>query len=97
LFRWKPAATVDLDLVSARLRTLVEGIAGARALTIGAGLGLSGPSGFDFGLTVDFDDEAAYQRYREHPLHQRLLTEVLVPSAETISAIQLPIAPAGRG
>lgn len=91
LFRWKGDANVDVAACIQELRDIVAEVPGATALAAGEGLGLSGPTGFDFGLTADFDDVDAYQQYREHPRHQRLLQTVLVPAAETISAVQIEI------
>jgi hypothetical protein len=91
LFRWKDGASVDPGAVADELRAIVAATDGAFDLVVGVGLGLSGPSGFDFGLTADFVDEAAYLAYRQSPDHQRLLAEVLVPASETISAIQLSL------
>ena len=81
----------DLEGIKHTLERIVADTAGAGGLVVGTGLGLSGPSGFDFGLSADFDNEESYLAYRHSAAHQRLLTETLIPAAEAISAIQLEL------
>lgn len=38
-----------------------------------------GGDDFDFVLVVDFDDEAAYQRYLNNPTHMRVVNELIRP------------------
>jgi len=36
----------------------------------------------------DFDDEAGYLHYRDHPAHRRVITELIAPVLASRSAIQ---------
>lgn len=43
---------------------------------------------FDYVVVGDFADAQAYLVYRDHPVHQQLITEVLAPLIAERSAVQ---------
>ncbi len=87
LFRWKPEATdAAKERVAAELSALPGKIPQVRAYHLGSDAGLV-PGNADFALTADFDDQAAYLAYRNHPEHQAVLQEAINPIvAERVSA-----------
>ena len=88
LFQWAAGQQPDLDHVGALLAILVDEHHGT--LQTGSSLSLS-PGTFDYGLTADFPDEAAYQAYRTDARHRRLMEEILRPAASNIVAVQIDL------
>ena len=43
----------------------------------------------DFGIVAVFDDLADYELYRDHPEHQRIIKEILVPNLTSRTCVQL--------
>lgn len=50
---------------------------------------------YHFGLSMVFDNEAAYQLYNEHPAHQAFVAERWVP--EVAEFMEIDYQPLGRG
>lgn len=89
LFRWKPEMSRDdLDAVAEGLGALPGLIGEIRSYEFGADLGIS-PGNFDFAVVADFDDEDDYRTYLEHPTHQRVIHERIVPFLLERAAVQL--------
>lgn len=79
LFQWTASATAaQRAAVRDGLRALPARVPAIRALSVGADAGLA-PDNFDCAAIVDFDGEADYLVYREHPAHQRLIAELIAP------------------
>ncbi len=57
---------------------------------IGHDLGLA-EGNFDFAVVGDFADQAAYEAYRDHPEHQRIIADVIRPAITDRSALQFEI------
>ena len=88
LFRLHADATVVqrqnmLDALSA----LPDQINQVRDYRIGPDAGLA-DGNFDFAVTADFDNQADYEIYRDHPAHQHAVTECVRPIAEQRVAVQ---------
>ena len=87
--RLRPDA--DLDLLEAGLeglRALVGGrIEGLLSLQCGRDAGLR-EGNWDFAITADLTDEAAYRRYDEDEEHNRLRRENFGPVSEQIVRVQ---------
>ncbi len=47
---------------------------------------------WDFVVVADFDDEAGYLTYRDHPAHQALIADLLQPIVAHRAGIQYQIA-----
>jgi hypothetical protein len=87
LFRFAPGTTAE------QIRALADGLAGLPAAIpsirwYGFGPDLALREGAaDFALVADFDDEAGWRKYLEHPAHARLVAELLEPiMGERVSA-----------
>jgi hypothetical protein len=48
---------------------------------------VSAKNDYAFGFSMEFADEAAYQRYNEHPAHVRFVKEHWVPEVEAFLEI----------
>jgi hypothetical protein len=80
LVRWVEGTTRDaMQAIADAFNELPNEIEEIRAVHVGSDLGISRPDNFDFAVTVDFEDEASYLAYREHPAHQRIVTELVAP------------------
>lgn len=88
LFRWKEGATPEqVDAVAAALGTLPGMIPGIRRFEFGSDLGLL-PGRMDFALCADFDDEAEYLAYAEHPAHVEVMRRAIDPIRESTLSVQ---------
>lgn len=89
------------NVVMGRLRPdadrqlLEQGLAGLRALRVEGMLALEcgGDAGlregnWDYAITADFVDEAAYRRYDEDEEHNRLRREAFGPVSEQVARVQ---------
>ena len=87
LFTWKPEATAEqLAAVATGLASLPGQVPGVRAYHFGTDAGLVDGNA-DFALTADFDDADAYLVYRNHPVHQAVIAQVITPIlAQRVSA-----------
>ncbi len=88
LFRWGPAATPDaVDAVTAGLAALPGRIEAIRSYRFGPNTGVD-TGNFDYGVVAEFDDEAGYLTYRDHPDHRRLITDLVAPLVAERVAVQ---------
>jgi hypothetical protein len=79
LFRWQPGTPPGpIAQAAADLLALAPTLPGLRAYACGDDLGLS-DGAFDFAIAAEFDDQAAYDAYRNHPEHRRIAEELVVP------------------
>ena len=69
------------------LARMPEVIPEIRAYRFGGDAGLNNDN-FDFVVTADFDDAAGYLAYRDHPDHQKLVSELLGPFVVKRAAVQ---------
>ena len=67
--------------------TLPAAIETIRAYAFGADLGV-GPGNFDLAVVADFDDEAGYLTYRDHPAHQQVIVDHIAPILAERAAVQ---------
>ena len=70
------------------LTALAQQVPEVRDFRCGADAGVSAGNA-DFGIVAVFDDEAAYERYRDHPEHQRIVKEILAPNLTSRTCVQL--------
>lgn len=80
----------DSDAVAAlvdALRNLPEEIPELRAYEIGLDAGLA-EGNATVGVVADFDDEAGYLVYRDHPAHVAVIADHIRPILESRAAIQ---------
>ena len=88
MFRWAEGAPVEVaEQVASELRTLPGIIPEIRRYEIGPDAGIN-QGNFDFVVVADFDDVDGYLAYRDHPEHQRIIREAIVPNIEERAAVQ---------
>jgi Stress responsive A/B Barrel Domain len=79
LFTWKPEATDAQRLALAEQLRKLPGVIGTiRGYHLGPDAGVN-TGNADFAVVAEFDDEAGYLEYRDHPEHRRIITEYLRP------------------
>ena len=61
-----------------------------RSYTVARDLGLA-PTNAHVGVIAEFDDEAAFGRYREHPAHVDVVERLLEPVARSRTALQFEV------
>jgi hypothetical protein len=87
-FRWNSGTDeAAIDAVEAGLRALPEAIDAIRAYRFGRDLDLADTT-WDFAVTADFDDVEGYLTYRDHPVHQQLISERILPIVTERVAVQ---------
>ena len=88
LFSWKPDATDGQKQQAvaelAKLRSIVPSV---RAFASGPDAGLA-PGNFDFAVSADFDDEAGFFAYRDHPRHRAVIQRYILPITAQRAAVQ---------
>ncbi|GAB3264994.1 Dabb family protein [Kineosporia babensis] len=87
--RLKPGA--DTDLLEKGLAGIVAlAIPGMTGVKVGRDAGLR-EGNWDFTITADFADVAAYRAYDEDEEHNRLRREIFGPLSEEIARIQIEV------
>lgn len=90
-FRWiEGTGPEQVAAVAAGLATLPEEIPEIRRYQFGSDLGLRDGNA-DFAVVADFDDEAGWRAYRDHPAHQRVSDERIGPIVADRLAVQLRV------
>jgi hypothetical protein len=88
LFTWKEGTTPQqVEKIAAELRTLPGSITELRAYHVGPDAGLN-PGNYQFAVVADFDSEADYLVYRDHPAHRAIITEYIQPLIASRAAVQ---------
>lgn len=88
LFKWTAAATAEQkQAVAAELTAFAPTVPAIRSYRCGADAGLV-EGNFDFAVVADFDDEAGYFTYRDHPEHREISARTVVPIMEQRVSVQ---------
>ncbi len=88
MFRWNPDASAEAKaLVASGLAELPDAIETIRAYRFGPDAGLA-EGNWDFVVVADFDDRDGYVVYRDHMIHQALITERIRPVVAERAALQ---------
>lgn len=88
-FTWKPEATAErIEQIATELRGLAKTIPAIKAYTCGPDAGLT-PGTADFAVVADFDDEAGFVSYRDHPEHKEIIARLIAPITAHRSAVQI--------
>ncbi|WP_419919195.1 Dabb family protein [Candidatus Poriferisocius sp.] len=91
MFRFRnDADATQRRAVRDAIATMPGATGATEAYAIGPDLGLA-EGNFDFAVVGDFADEAAYLTYRDHPEHQRIVSEIIRPAISDRAAIQYEI------
>ena len=87
VFTWNEQATpAVLDEIVASLRALPGQIPEIRSYHVGSDAGLD-DGNVAFAVVADFDDEAGWRAYMEHPVH-RAVKDRMRPIVATRAAVQ---------
>src|SRR4051794_13103406 len=88
LIRWQPSSDqAARDAVLDALRGLPAQIDTIRSYVLGTDARIN-EGNFDLAIVADFDDEAGYLAYRDHPVHKQLLAERVAPIMQDRAAVQ---------
>lgn len=86
-FKWREDDFADSEIADA-LRDVVSGVEGVHSYLCGPDVGLT-PGAYDFAVVGTFDSRQCFLAYRDHPEHQRILSELIVPNLESRTVVQL--------
>ncbi|SRR5690348_13719685 len=78
MFRWKEEATDEQKQTLSGFAALPEYVPEIRFWSFGNDVKLY-PESYDFVIIADFDDVDAYLRYRDHPIHLKMIAEYVTP------------------
>ena len=91
IFELRPDATPEQrQAIADRLAELPSLIPTIRSYSCGADLGFAEGNG-DFGIVAEFDDEAGWRTYQDHPAHQAVIRDVIAPVRTARSAVQFAL------
>jgi hypothetical protein len=86
-FKWCDNDVAPAEIAGA-LRSLVAELDGVQNYLCGPDAGLT-PAAYDFAVVGTFDDRDCFTTYRDHPEHQRILTEMILPHLDSRTVVQL--------
>ncbi len=86
-FKWSDEGFSGEPIAEA-LRNLVAGFEGVQSYLCGCDIGLA-PNSYDFTVVGIFDSREHFVAYRDHPEHQRILKEMIIPNLENRTVVQL--------
>ena len=88
-FTWNDAATDEkVAALALALREFASTDGAADTFACGPDLGLR-PGNADFGLVATFADQATFRAYLDHPAHQRIVQEQVLPILKDRAGVQL--------
>jgi hypothetical protein len=88
-FKWKEdAAAATSGRVSEALTALIPQLQGVQSYLCGPDIGLT-PSAYDYAVVGTFTTRSDFENYRDHPQHQRILRELIVPYLDRRTVVQL--------
>ncbi len=86
-FKWRDENT-DSAAIADALRDLATRLDGVQSYLCGPDAGHT-PGAYDFAVVGTFDDANLFAAYRDHPEHQRILREMILPNVESRTVVQL--------
>ena len=88
-FRWTEATTAaDVERITAALMALAPGMPGVQSYQCGADVSHT-PDSYDFAVVGVFADREHFVAYRDHPEHQRIIKELILPHLTNRIMVQL--------
>jgi len=91
-FQWRDGDDVSVTAIVDALSVLASRLKGVRSYVCGPDIGLT-PEAYDFAVVGTFDDRDCFTAYRDHPEHQRILNELILPHLRARTVVQLEHAP----
>jgi len=86
-FAWRDDE-VDAVAVAAALTELASRLPGVRSYLCGPDAGFTANTA-DFAVVGAFADRESFAAYRDHPEHQRILSEMILPHAASRTVVQI--------
>lgn len=86
-FKWRADSRADAAIAEA-LQALAATMSGVHSYLCGPDAGMTAGA-YDFAVVGRFDDRDAFIAYRDHPEHQRILNEMILPNLESRTVVQL--------
>ena len=77
----------QIDEIVAALRLLPSQIDELRSYVVGVDAGLA-EGNASLAIVADFDSVAGYETYRDHPAHQAVATQLIIPVLTGRAAVQ---------
>jgi Stress responsive A/B Barrel Domain len=88
-FKWKfPDQSAKAAVAADALRAFVANLDGVESYLCGSDIGLS-TSSYDFAVVGTFTTQADFEKYRDHPDHQRIIGEQIAPILGDRTVVQL--------
>lgn len=88
-FKWNEQTTpADADKITAALTALAPSLTGVDSYRCGADVSRT-PDSYDFAVVGVFTDRDHFVAYRDHPQHQRILKELILPHLANRVVVQL--------
>jgi hypothetical protein len=86
-FKWRDADYAGRPVADALL-SLTATLEGVQSYLCGPDIGLT-PGSYGFAVVGVFDSREHFVAYRDHPEHQRILSELIVPHLDVRTVVQL--------
>lgn len=86
-FKWRDSS-VDGSAVAAALNDVASRLHGVHRYLCGPDAGFT-PGAYDFAVVGSFKDRDSFVAYRDHPDHQRVLTEMILPNVQSRTVVQI--------
>ena len=88
-FKWKfPDQSAKAAATADALRAFVANLDGVESYLCGSDIGLT-PSSHHFAVVGTFTTQSDFENYRDHPQHQRIITEQIAPILADRTVVQL--------
>jgi heme-degrading monooxygenase HmoA len=88
-FKWTEETTAaDVERITTALMALAPGLPGVESYRCGADVSRT-PDSYDFAVVGVFADREAFVAYRDHPEHQLILKELILPHLANRIVVQL--------
>lgn len=88
-FKWKEHTTeADVAQLTTALRALAPGLPGVDSYRCGPDVSRT-PDSYDYAAVGVFADRDHFVAYRDHPEHQRILKELILPHLDDRVLVQL--------
>lgn len=88
-FKWNADAAAETSgQVTDALTALIPQLSGVESYLCGPDAGLA-PAAYDYAVVGIFSTRGDFENYRDHPEHQRILRELIVPRLDQRTVVQL--------